>query len=421
MAALAGSAWGAPRRPNIVIFLSEGHAAADLTPEITPHLHGMASSSLHMKLAFATEAMASPSKSSLLTGLYPPRHGAYEEFSFVRRDLGATWPVWFAAQGYRVTLAGVPGFGPRQVFPFEYQPLDSVSRYLRLPHNKPFCLVISLPGLEDFPAGPPSEAPVPGYAVDTPETRRWMGRYRGSLRAMDRLIGEILPHIQENTITVYTSAHGPSLPFAKWSLYDAGIRVPLLIRWPGVTPAAESEAMVSLIDVLPTLLEACGGAPPAGIDGASFLPVLTGRAVHHRQEIYAVHHNRGSVSGSDCPMRAVRTKRQKFIVNLKHWVHFGNIWWRGNDGSDSRDPVRRPPPALWQEWLFRSAKEEHAANRTALWRVRPAAELYDLQSDPHELKNLAVEEEFAAVRAELHRKLAAWMTAQKDNWLGFLQ
>jgi len=416
---LGGVARAAAARPNIVMFWSEGHAASDVTAGATPHLQRMAAEGLRMSAAFTPEAMGSPSLSSLLTGLYPLAHGAYEEFSFIGRNAGKTWPLWFQELGYRVTLAGVPAFGPRMQFPFDYQPLSSTGRYLRLRHEKPFCLVVMLPALEDFTGETLDAAAPPPYAVDTPATRKWMGHYRQALRGMDAWIGEALGAIGGNTITLYGSAHGPSLPFAKWSLYDAGIRVPLLVRWPGVVRPGESQAMVSLMDVLPTLVEACGGATPGGLDGRSFLSLLSGRTGEHRTEVFAVHHNRGSVSGSDCPMRAIRTRRFKYIANLKHWNQFGNIWWRGNDGSDSRNPVRRGPDELWREWMQRSVQEDHAQNRISLWRSRPPEEVYDLEADPHELKNLAAEE--MPEKAELRARLTAWMKQQRDGWLGFME
>ncbi|MBL8222035.1 MAG: sulfatase-like hydrolase/transferase [Bryobacterales bacterium] len=416
---LTGIARSAPARPNIVLFWSEGHAASGLTAAATPHLHRMAAEGLRMSAAFTPEAMGSPSLSSLLTGLYPLRHGAYEEFSFIRRNAGKTWPLWFQESGYRVTLAGVPAFGPRLQFPFDYQPLSSPRRYLRLRHEKPFCLVVILPPLDEYAGETPDAVAPPPYAVDTPATRKWMGRYMQALRGMDAWIGETLADIGGNTITLYASAHGPSLPFAKWSLYDAGIRVPLLVRWPGVVRPGESQAMVSLMDVLPTLVEACGSPPPPGLDGRSFLNLLTGRTTEHRSEIFAVHHNRGSVSGSDCPSRTIRTRRFKYIANLKHWNQFGNIWWRGNDGSDSRNPVRSGPPAMWREWLLRAAADDHAQNRVGLWRSRPAEELYDLDADPNELRNLAAEE--LPEQTQLRSRLVAWMKQQKDGWLSFVE
>lgn len=415
----AGVGWGVGR-PNLVVFLSEGHAARDVGAAETPHLNGMGAAGLRMKLAFAPEALGSSSRSSVLTGLYPLRHGAYEEFSFVRRDVGRTWAHRFRELGYRVTLAGEARFGPRQAFPFEYQPLASVGRYLGLRHEKPYCLVVCLPGLEEFAGETLAEAKAPGYVVDTAATRRWMARYRLALRGMDAWIGEALERITGNTITVYLSVHGPSLPFAKWSLYDAGMRVPLVVRWPGVVKAGESEAMVSLVDVLPTLVEACGGRAD-GTDGRSFLGVLQGKVAEHRPEVFAVHHNRGSVSGSDFPIRAVRTRRYKYIVNLKHWNQFGNMWTHGNDGSDSRNPVRSGPSEIWREWLAKSATDGHAQGRVGLHRFRPAEELYDVQADGDELQNLAMEDVGVAVKGPLREKLVGWMREQKDGWLGFVE
>lgn len=408
-------------RPNIVVFLSAGHATG-LQGVSTPHLDRMAKEGMRFPLAFVPEAMTAPSRASLFTGLYPMRHGAYEDLSLARRDLGKTWPQWFADLGYRVTLAGIPGIGPRQTFPFDYQPLASVDRYLRLTHGRPFCLVVSMPDLEEWMDGGSSgeQVTVPPFAVDTPATRRFFTSYSNALRRMDAWLGAALEQLPANTLAIYTSSHGPPLPFAQWTLYEAGIRVPFVVRWPGrIKAGSESAALISMVDVAPTLIEAAGGSPPTGIDGRSFLAMMDGKRGEHRAEIFGVHQNRGSESGSDFPIRAIRTARFKYILNLKDWNTFTNVLTNGHDGSDSRHPQRTPPSPIWNEWLVRAAEDGHAQDRTGLYRHRPAEELYDLDNDPYELRNIAIEEEAEEWKKQLRGKLTGWMREQRDPLLPF--
>src|SRR5690606_14228816 len=111
---------------------------------------------------------------------------------------------------------------------------------------------------------------------------------------------------------------GPQWAFGKWNLYDYGVQVPLLIRWPGTTAkGAESDALVSLVDVLPTIVEAAGGKAPAhgsAIDGMSLLPLLRGEVSEVRDAVFASHTGDGTMN--QAPMRMVRTTRYKYILNL---------------------------------------------------------------------------------------------------------
>src|SRR5690606_1424475 len=99
----------------------------------------------------------------------------------------------------------------------------------------------------------------------------------------------------DNLLFIHTSDHGAQWPFGKWTLYEDGIRTPLVAIWPGkIAPSTRTEAMVSWVDILPTLVDAAGGEVPEDIDGRSFLPVLTGSATEHREQIFTTHSGDGN-------------------------------------------------------------------------------------------------------------------------------
>src|SRR5690606_30734377 len=119
----------------------------------------------------------------------------------------------------------------------------------------------------------------------------------------------------ENTIFIFTADQGPQWAFGKWNLYDYGIQVPLMAYYPGKTiEHTENEELISLTDLLPTLIEAAHGDAPKSIDGKSFLGLLKGEKQNHRKSIYASHTGDGTMNRT--PMRMVRTKRYKYILNL---------------------------------------------------------------------------------------------------------
>jgi uncharacterized sulfatase len=205
---------------------------------------------------------------------------------------------------------------------------------------------------------------------------------------------------------LFFSEQGSTGPQGKWTCYDPAIRVAAIARWPGrIKPGTENAALVQYVDILPTLMEAAGGEPPAApaeIDGRGFIDVLDGKADHHRDYVFAQHTGRGITNGPDAyGTRAVRDKRWKLIVNLHPDAQFRNAL--------TKTPV-------FQSWL-RKAEEGDGFARTqsARYTRRPAVELYDLQADPWEMNNVAAKPEHAEVVTRLRTQLDSWMRQQGDE------
>ncbi len=159
----------------------------------------------------------------------------------------------------------------------------------------------------------PASFTVPPYLVDTPITRNAMARYYTDVSQADKEVGQVRAALDrygfgKNTLFMFTSDQGPQFPFGKWSLYEAGMRVPFIAAWPGkIARNATNDAIVSLVDVLPTVIEAAGGTAPNNIDGRSFVDVLEGRSTHHLDAAFAAHTGDGQMNRA--PMRAIRTER----------------------------------------------------------------------------------------------------------------
>jgi uncharacterized sulfatase len=319
-------------------------------------------------------------------------------------------PHFLKPLGYRVALAGKKHIGPDESFPFEQLPLRGVSRFLQSSKNTPFCLIVA----SHEPHGPhqtggyaAERVPVPPTWVDTPETRKAIAAYYTDIDTLDGQVGEVLAalkqnNLEENTLVIFASDHGEGF-FAKWSVYDAGLRVPFIARWPGViAPNSTTDAMISFVDVLPTFLEAAGATPPPELDGRSFLSVLRGKDKVHRDHIFATYTNRGVIAGTTYPMRAIRTETHKYIQNLNAAGVFQNVLTQG---------------AIWESWRNKAKTDAFAAARVHWLQHRPAVELYDLRADPNELTNLAADPAQRDHVANLRGRLEAWMAQQNDRGL----
>lgn len=431
------AASSAQAAPHIVLFIGDDLTWHDIAPYgntdvRTPHLDQLASESLTFRRAFSASPTCTPSRCALYTGLYPVRNGAHANHSLINDGI-ATLPVLMQKLGYRVVLAGKSHIGPRPQFPFEYLEGSNVmppgkkgvlwtdlntARIDRLlqdhDRGKPLCLIVAAHSPHVF--WPPNDGydpqriKLPPYLLDTPETRQALCNYYTDVTHMDRQVGEVRASLvrhnyTDNTLFLFTADQGAQFPFAKWSLYEAGIRTPLIVHWPGKTKSGTTtDAMVSLIDFLPTFLEAAGGVPPQAIDGKSFLAVLTGQADRHRDEIFAAH--TGDKEMNQAPMRCIRTDRYKYIINLRPDLRYTTHISAGGE-NDGR--------SYWNSWLKLAQLDPAAARVIDRYHNKPAEELYDLSADPHELNNLAGDPAHADALKQLRQKVQQWRKEQGED------
>ncbi len=432
---LAPRTFAAPgsRSPNIVLLLGDDHGILDAgcygnTICRTPNMDRLAREGLRFTHAFTSAAMCTPTRSMLYTGLFPHRNGADRNHSAISDGVN-TMPLYLQPLGYRVALVGKRHIKPQEAFPFEYlapnnAPARAVDRFLSDVGREPFCLMVCSndphapykvpkPGREHDP----EKIELPPYLVDTPQTRATMDRYYASVEALDDQLGTYLDLLEkhdlaEDTLFIYTSDNGIGFPFGKWTLYDAGLNMPFIARWPGhIDAGATAAAMIQFVDVLPTCIDLAGGTPPNGLDGRSFLPVLLGKKRRHRDVIFGAHTNLGIISGSEYPIRCIRTRTHKYIVNLNHEGRFENVLTQGRETAD------RTPDPVWLSWLDKAEADLTAAVRVRLYQHRPARELYDLRTDPFELDNMADDPSNRKRVNNMHRRLRQWMAQQNDPLL----
>jgi uncharacterized sulfatase len=251
---------------------------------------------------------------------------------------------------------------------------------------------------------------LPAGSIDTPATREWRARYAAAVTKADDDLGMILDavraHLPKETLVLFTADNGAQWPFGKWNLYEAGVCVPFIVAWPGaVKPGTRTDALVQWTDFLPTLLEAAGGKAPADIDGRSFLPVLRGQSRTHRERIFTTHSNDNRFNVY--PSRAVRDARWKYLRNLHPEFAFTTHIDLVAGALGQR--------AFFSTWEAAAKTNLQTAAILNRYHARPAEELYDLASDPHEQRNLAADREFAGQLVGLRAELDAWLKAQGDQ------
>jgi arylsulfatase A-like enzyme len=413
----------------------------------TPVLDALAAEGALCENYFATAPLCSPSRGSIMTGLYPHTNGL---MGLVNRgwDMPDTSPT--LAQLLRGNSYATELFGDRccsesetqdarrkthhvVLFGFQHekkQPLRmgyEEHHHERGPHT---CDTVSAEFIEwmktrDKSAPPffaclgffevhrefknprytpddPAAVDVPPYLPDTPAVREDLADLYGMIFAVDATMAKILAGLDEtgnadNTLLIFSTDHGIAFPRAKSTLYDPGIATALILRWrDGFNGGKRHPQLLSNVDLLPTILECVGLPAPAHVQGRSFLPLLRGGAYETRTDIFA------EKTWHDVydPIRAIRTERFKYVRNFPDQ----------NDAPPSQRPLLNLPTDI-ERSLTRQALATLGDPHLA---PRAEEELYDLSRDPNELNNVAANPAHAATRAELRSRLAQWMEETQD-------
>lgn len=418
------------QRPNIVVFLADDLGYLDVPPNgdrdaRAPNLARLAADGLSFDQAFVASPACAPSRAALLTGLMPARNRA--EANHERPDPALRkLPSYLQSQGYQVVAFGkVSHYEHTGFYGFDHSEHDTFHDHAGIPDaikwlkarkdTRPLALFVG----SNWPHVPwpvsgdgfdPQALTLPAKTIDTPETRLARARYYAAIGRMDNELGDVMAASDEvlgkDSLFLFSSDHGAQWPFGKWNLYDTGTRTPLIVRWRGQTaPNTRTNAMVSWVDILPTLTEAAGGPAPAGIDGRSFASALRpGSHFAGRAEIFTTHNNDRDFNVY--PGRAIRTAKWKYIRNLQaEHVYTTHIDQNARLGGD----------AYFASWR-RAADTDTAARKTvAAYYHRAAEELYDIEADPHETRNLADDPAHAATLRKLRGRLENWRREQGDN------
>ena len=432
------------KRPNIVLYLSDDHGVDFVgcygnKAVRTPNIDALARQGMKFNLMFAASPTCSPSRASMFTGLWPQRNGTMGNHTDCTPGIRSL-PAYLQPLGYRVVAANKMDVRPRSVFGWELLPaklptdpkfrryrdegldtakVDAFLRdYVRQGSRQPLCLLLGDNGphvvWETNKIYDPETLPMSPILVDTRKTRLALANYYQDITTMDKRLGEVMASLKKynldtNTIFIYTTDQGAEWPRGKWTLYDAGLRVPFIVRWPGVLRSgSECNALISFVDLTPTFVVIAGGPTPGDIDGVSFLDVLQGKAASCREDIFATHSGDGVMNMF--PERAVRDLRYKYILNLhpeREWTtHFTKVEGIPNSHAE-----------VWRTWIAKAKSDPATAHLVDLIVHHPAEELYDTRTDPYEMTNLAARAEFKPELQRLRSRLAQLRekTGDKDE------
>lgn len=413
--------------PNIVVFISDDlgrletsvYGSNDIK---TPNMKRLASRGMTFDNAYVASPSCCPNRFSLLTALMPARHGAHPNHSQVKEGTPFLLPI-LKSMGYHIASFGKIAHRRREHPGCNYTSSSSsnlfknVSNYIdknfdKRYSNQPVCLWVG----DRRPHVPwtqksmydPDQVSLPSYFIDTKETREHWARYLTDITEMDEEMGRIYDFIHErfgeDFIFLFTSDHGGQWPFAKWNLYDAGTRIPLIVTWHAkIQKGVRSNAMISWVDIIPTLIDLAGGSVPERIDGRSFASVLLGEQNEHRSHIFTTH--TGDREMNIYPMRSVRIGRYKYIHNLIPFAYHTN----------HSDQLRKDGAgAYWDSWDAIAAKDTRAAAILKRYYMRSEFEFFDLKADPQEQNNLIQKPAFAQKINALRIKLAQIVEEQGD-------
>jgi arylsulfatase A-like enzyme len=407
----------ASARPFNIIYLHSHDSGRYLSPYgypvPTPNLRRLASEGILFRHAFSAAPTCSPSRASLLTGQCAHQNGmlglAHRGFSMTdyRRHIVHT----LRGAGYHSVLAGLQHVAakPEQIgydeirHPASTQAADVAPQAVAFLNSKPAWPFFLDCGFfethREYPTPTPEDdarfIQPPAPMIDTPATRADMAAFHASARNLDRGASQVLDALArnglaENTLVISTTDHGLAFPRMKCNLTDSGWGVSLILRGPGAFSGGKvCDAMVSQLDLFPTLCDWLKIPAPAWLEGKSLLPVLDGRTSEIHDEVFAEVNYHASYE----PARAVRTKRYKYIRRY----------------GDRHAPVL----PNCDDSLSKSLWLEHG------WKERgvPTEELYDLVFDPGEQNNLMADAGSRATLEEMRGRLDGWMKRTNDPLL----
>ncbi|MFT5126609.1 MAG: N-sulfoglucosamine sulfohydrolase [Rhodothermales bacterium] len=475
---------------NIIFFITDDESPTlgcyGDTVAHTPHIDALAADGTVFLNAFATTASCSASRSVVMSGLHNHANGQYghthhfHKFASYHDVAALALPRVLKNEGYRTVHIGKYHVAPEEVYHFdEYrrghsrnpiQMANAVADVIQSDDESPFFLYFgtsdphrgggvdkTVPGkfkpdlFGNRPEGgshdnvtetffKPGNVPVPSFLPDSPECRQELAQYYQSCARIDTGVGELVKLLKgadkyDSTLIVFTSDHGMAFPGGKTTVYEGGLKVPFVVRNPYETKrGVRSEAMISHVDITPSLLDFAGGldskvnGPKKWVDpkaywkgkdyaskenrgggykfrsyhGRSWLPILAQNDDLSRSEIHASHtfHEIQMYY----PMRVIRDRNYKLIWNIASGLPYpfaSDLW----------------AASTWQaQWA--KGKDAPFGQKTVDEYVnRPAFELYDIRKDPHEGNNLADNPEFANVLSNYKSKLKAFQQKMNDPWI----
>jgi len=419
-----------PQQPNIVWIISE-----DMGPDLgcwgvsvrTPNIDRMAADGMRFTRVFGTASVCMPNRTAMITGVTQTTLGSTTmrpPKQFMRPLPGEVRPLpaLMRAYGYHtgnIRDGKVGSWGKDDWnFQFEGKGWDTQSLSDLKPHQPfyaQFNFAMAHRPFKQDAAHPvdPKNVDLPPYYPDHPVARQSWSDYLESIQHLDRNVGHVMAWLEreglaDNTIVFFLSDHGEAFLRGKYFLYDCSLNQPLIVRWPkACNPPAEfelgsaSDRLLAAIDITAQTVVCAGGTVPDWMHGRAFL----GPDAQPRGEVFSAADWYG---GSKLKSRSIRTERHKYIRNF-------------NTSLSVRSASTEYRKALYPMYhlveILADRGELSPLHRRLLVTPLPEEELYDLDRDPHELKNLAADPAFAQLKHELRRRLENWIDESGD--LGF--
>lgn len=411
-------------RPNILWISAE-----DISPDLgcygveyarTPNLDKLAEQGARYTRAFSISGVCAPSRSAIITGMYPTSIGTHHmRCKGIPPAYVKCFTEYLRAAGYYCTNNVKTDYN----FDSPITAWDESSHeahWRNRPEGMPFFSVINLLTTHESRirgealearmkrAGQtyrhdPDEATLPPYYPDTPVVRKDWANYHDLITLMDMEVGDILQQLEEDglaesTIVFFWGDHGRGLPRAKRWLYDSGLHVPLIIRWPGeIEPGTVVEDLVSFVDFGPTVLSLAGVEVPAYMQGRPFLGRQKGEP---REYIYGA---RDRMDETYDIIRAVRDRRFKYIRNYQPEKPYAQFIG-----------YMELMPTMQEMRRLNKAGELVGAQRQYFRPEKPREELYDTLEDPHEVNNLADNWRYRELLQRMRAVMDEWRAETKD-------
>ena len=439
---LASQSTAEETRPNILLIVGEDHGC-ELScygdPVIdTPHIDALARSGVLFEKGYVTQSVCSPSRSTIFTGLYPHQNGqlglATHQYGWFEK-----WPTTYSllkAAGYRTGLIGkthvIPADAVEAHVDFRFQKNSNfakkaVSQYaveagqFFRDSPTPFFMTVNYPDahwpLQDRVGGLPTNEVqtdrlklMPYVGDPNPRLLDVARNYYNCMLRLDECVGQLLKELDrsgksDNTLVVFIGDHGAQMARGKVTCYEGGMRVPYIVRWPGVSEKeSRRRELVSTIDLLPTFADAAGVAVPHGLPGRSLRPVLEGNSDGWRQYL-ACERNCDSAHLT-FPQRTMTDGRFKLIYSpvrdredpaARYYRIHGASHWAGSP-TDAE---------------LKNASEQ-TREGYARWLNPPEYQLYDLDADPHEWRDLASIDRHSSSLKQMKAAMVSWQQQTGD-------
>ena len=406
-------------QPNVLWIYGEDlypNLACYGTPVVqTPNIDRLASEGALFRNAFVTCPVCSPSRSAIITGRYQTSIGAHNHRS--KRDTPLPDDVklitdYFRDAGYFTCNSPGPPFDKPGKTDFNFQrkgAFDGIDWTERADGQAFYAQNNITDTHRNFTPDPenpidPESVELPTYYPDHPLVRKDWAMYLESVQVFDRKVGQVLQRLEDegladNTIVFLISDHGRAHIRDKQFLYDGGIRVPCIVRWPGhIEPGTISEELVSGIDFAPTALSLAGLDVPPEMQGNIFL----GSDAEKRSEVFSA---RDRCDGTVDHLRCIRTDKYKYIRNFLPDLPYMQF----NSYKKTQYPLWTLAPLLHQQGKL-TPEQSHFLSK-----VRPEEELYDLQNDPDEVNNLAGDIAYSGTVEGLRKRLDDWIQESGDQ------